>query len=618
MDAHTIALVKERADIAQIIAEHVQLRPSGQGYKGLCPFHQEKTPSFTVNVQRGFFHCFGCGKGGSVVDFVMARQGMEFGEALAWLAERVGVELKPGQGGIRCVQALKLATEFYHQQLMHAAQGESFRAYLRSRGFEEADWSSFQLGAALNDWQGLIHQLQSKIDIETLLKAGLVGKGKSGRAYDWMRGRVVFPIQDASGHTLGLGGRLLEDGPGQSKYLNTPETVYYRKHRVLFGLPQALAAWRASKCALLVEGYLDVLRMHQHGFSQAVAACGTSLTGDHVALLKRHNQEVILLFDGDSAGMRAVMRSVPLFLEHNLEARVALLPKGLDPDDLLVQQGTQALQNCLDDAKPLLEHLAFATLQQFPASVQGKQQALAALADNLQAAKTATRAVAIRHLADLLGIDPASVLSQLAASTSPKRTLTAASRTSSSAFSSASSSASSPAISHREKRILALLAWHPSLADIARTLFQPGDFSSDLARNLFGQLTSSAASPQIPSSPQQAASSQEATLLRSLQAEKPLHVHAAKDPKAALQAETYYLKRPRLLELRRAWQQALNTPQEELAQQRWRKAQQALQILKPPRYTYQPREEMRLKSPDQAISSLAASSPAPPHPPADQ
>ncbi len=607
MDAHTIALVKERADIVQIIGEHVQLRASGQGYKGLCPFHQEKTPSFTVNAARGFFHCFGCGKGGSVVDFVMERQGMEFREALCWLAERVGVEISSGSSGKdrgqadRSAEALRLATEIYHQQLINEPSGEESRTYLRNRGFQEEDWCSFKIGAAWDDWQGLLSRLSGKLDKESILKSGLVGKSKSGRIYDWMRARVVFPIQDVSGYTIGFGGRLIKDDASQPKYINTPETVHYRKHRVLFGLPQAIDAWNKSKRALLVEGYLDVLRMHQHGFSESVASCGTSLTVEHVAFIKRHVKEVLLLFDGDAAGVRAVTRSAAMLLESELDVQVVSLPDKLDPDDILQQRGSSAMHQALENAKPLLEYLAWATFQQFPQSIQGKQQTLKSLADTLQVAKPTTRALAIRHLADLLGLDTASVQSQMKSSSKLQK-----------AYSHSSSSHDSivlPSITEREKRIFALLAWHSSLAGSASTLLQPGDFSSEMACSVFKRLISSPAdrlgadSSTAENSSSQAMNhtQQEELLLRTILAEKPLHVQAAENPEAALRAEIYYLKRPRLLELRRAWLKALNTPQAELAHQRWKKAERSMANLKPSRNTYQPPAEWCLREPSPSI-----------------
>jgi DNA primase len=265
----------------------VRLIPSGSNFKGLCPFHSEKTPSFTVSPQKGMYHCFGCGAGGSAIDFVMASERLSFPEAVRALAGRLGIALEerePAGEGPRGREALAAARGYYHDLLLQRPEAESARRYLAGRGFDEDDWRAFALGFALDDWQGLIrHAQRAGFAEEDLLAAGLVRRSTSGRLYDLLRKRVTFPIADATRHCIAFGGRVL-DPLEQPKYLNTPETAYYHKSRVLFGLAEGQEALRKERTALLVEGYLDVIRLHQGGFAQAVATCGVALACDEAAL----------------------------------------------------------------------------------------------------------------------------------------------------------------------------------------------------------------------------------------------------------------------------------------------------------------------------------------------
>ncbi|MDH5751967.1 MAG: DNA primase, partial [Deltaproteobacteria bacterium] len=360
LNREVVNQVKERADIVQVVGERVALSPSGDGYMGLCPFHPEKTPSFRVSPSRRMFHCFGCSAGGSVIDFVMHSENMEFGEAVESLAARFGVAL-PSRGqtaaGDRAVEVLEAARKYYSGLLLSSPLAEGARSYLSGRDFSRTGWEAFSLGFAPEGWQNFCdHARRLGFSESDLLASGLARRGKSGSLYDMLRKRVVFPILNEQGRPIAFGGRII-DPADQPKYLNTPETRLYQKSRVLFGFSLGREQFRKTRRALLTEGYLDVIRLHEHGFTEAVATCGTALSADHLKLLERHVRSAVLVFDGDDAGIKAALRSAPLFLERGLEARVCLLPDGQDPDDFLRKNGPQAFQALLEESGPLLEFL---------------------------------------------------------------------------------------------------------------------------------------------------------------------------------------------------------------------------------------------------------------------
>ncbi|MCH9045098.1 MAG: DNA primase [SAR324 cluster bacterium] len=410
----TVAAVKERADIVEVIGDRVHLTPSGADFIGLCPFHGEKTPSFRVSPSRRAYHCFGCGAGGSVIDFLMAAELRSFGEAVAELAERYGVPLPDAvaqSAADRSQEALQAARGYYHECLMTRPEGEQARVYLSERGFDEADWTAFQVGFARDQWQGFTDfGLAQGFSREDLLATGLVRQGETGRAYDMLRKRVVFPILNERGRPIAFGGRVIDplDSP---KYLNTPETRHYHKGRVLFGLSQALPALRAERRVVLVEGYLDVLRLHRHGIREAVATCGTALSEEHLRVLERYAERAILLFDGDEAGVKAALRCAPLFLNHGIEARVAVLPGGADPDEFLRHRGEDAFAELLEQAGSILEFLVFQLLARNGSTLRAKEKTLEELAPILaQVRKPAARDLTVRYLADLTGVRAEAIL----------------------------------------------------------------------------------------------------------------------------------------------------------------------------------------------------------------
>jgi DNA primase len=352
--------VRARADIVEVIGAHVRLRRSGRNFMGLCPFHQEKTPSFSVNPERGFFHCFGCGAGGTVFNFIMRMDGLTFPEAVRTLADRYGVDLperdEPG-GPTRSerdamLQANQVAADFYAHVLWRRPEGEGARAYLRSRGISDETARAFLLGFAPAQPAALAKALEKRGLREAGVKAGLVKKDSSG-AFDMFRARLMFPIRDVQGRVLAFGGRVLDDR--LPKYINSPESPLYSKTRTLYGLYEARQAIAAKDRAVLVEGYIDVIMLWQAGFKESVAGCGTALTVEQLRVLARYTKNVLACFDGDAAGRKASLRALEIFLQAGMLGRGIFIPAGFDPDTFIREQGAAEFERLIGSAELLVE-----------------------------------------------------------------------------------------------------------------------------------------------------------------------------------------------------------------------------------------------------------------------
>lgn len=487
-----IQKVAEAADIVSVVTERgVQLKQTGSNYKGLCPFHSEKTPSFSVNAQQGFFHCFGCSAGGNAIQFVQQYDRLSFVEALTELAERFGVPLEKKASSFqnksedRVMQALDRAAQFYHNFLLHQPLAAPAREYLEKRSVPQSILQTFQMGFAPNDWQVLFQHLMGQgFKQNELLQAGLVKiSQKSGRPYDVFRHRILFPIRDMRGRCIGFGGRQIDPNT-PPKYLNSAESKYYHKSQVLYGFYEGREAIRKDRHLILVEGYLDVTRLHEFGFQQAVATCGTSLTAEHLRFAQRHANKVILLLDGDSAGQAAAWRSCPLFLSGSLEGAVVNLPAGEDPDSFLLSRGKEAFSALLQQEVPVFEYLVQHCLAKHSPDVQGRTRAveeLLPLIGNIQDEMTKNMAVA--HLAELTHIAPKSLLEKLSQS-----------------LHSSSSRARLVGLNHEdspspehpdEKRILqALLHFRASgnLIQLAREQLHSHEFATPHLRQIYQQL----------------------------------------------------------------------------------------------------------------------------------
>jgi DNA primase len=359
--------VRNASDIVQIVGERVPLRKTGRAWKGLCPFHAEKTPSFTVNSERQMWHCFGCNRGGDVFSFLMEIDKVTFPEALATLAERAGIELPPsGRGSSgdarrdRLYQANALANDFFRATLRSSA-GAKARAYLAGRGFDEAILDRFQVGWAPEGWDGLSTALGKLLPPSVLEEAGLVLRRGDGTHYDRFRGRVTFPIEAGAGRVAGFGARSIaaDETP---KYINSPETPVYRKGGLLFGLPLARAEIRERKRILVAEGYLDVMRLRAAGYPNAVSTCGTAMTAEQARALSRFEAEVVLVYDGDDAGVRAADRALDPLLVAGLMVRVLILPDDDDPDSFIAKRGAAAFDDLQKTAGDVAAFLAGASL----------------------------------------------------------------------------------------------------------------------------------------------------------------------------------------------------------------------------------------------------------------
>lgn len=363
--------VRDRADIVEIIGGYVELRRVGTQWKGLCPFHREKTPSFHVHPGRQGWHCFGCGKGGSVIDFIMGIEKLDFVPALDFLARRLGIEMphrdfqaeaagrEQEQKRENLLTLNQWALGWFRATLQRDPQGP-VAAYITRRAITPEIAEAFQLGASPDAWQALLEAGQAKgFSPELMLEAGLIIKSETGRLYDRFRGRLIFPILDHLGRCLGFGGRIVVEDPEKKlpKYINSNETPVYQKGRNLYGLCQAQEAISRRGRALLVEGNIDCIMAHQGGFPETVASLGTALTEEQARLLRRYCRDVIFVYDGDDAGQKAMRRGGEILVKAGLNVRAAVLPARHDPDSLLREEGTEGFTRLLDTARDIFEYL---------------------------------------------------------------------------------------------------------------------------------------------------------------------------------------------------------------------------------------------------------------------
>lgn len=417
----TVQLIKDAADIAEVIGEHVSLKRAGANLKGLCPFHSEKTPSFTVNPDRKTYHCFGCGEGGDVISFMMNFHRLNFAEALKELARKYQIalpekplnpqELEKAQKREALQVANEKAAELFHQLLLSDPGAQKAREYLDRRGIPEEITREFRLGFAPDSWNFLVNSLpRQNIAAEAAKEAGLIVARENGGFYDRFRNRVMFPIIGLTGRVVAFGGRILDDG--QPKYMNSPESPVFDKSRTLFGLYHNREHIRQAKNCLVVEGNFDLLSLAVHGVRNVVAPLGTALTQAHIRSLKGYTDEVILLFDGDQAGLKAAMRSVPLFLSEQVTARIAVLPEAHDPDTFVREFGREALGKHLETAMPLPEFVFDKLVAQYGLTVAGKTKIVAELRELIKAIgdQHLQRTLFVSHFAKKLGLSPQQLL----------------------------------------------------------------------------------------------------------------------------------------------------------------------------------------------------------------
>ncbi len=378
-----VAQVRAQADIVEVVSEYVPLKRRGRNYFGLCPFHTERTPSFSVNPELGIFHCFGCGVGGDVFGFLMKIEGISFYEAVRRLADRYGIplpEVSQEDGTEVLYRANAFAEEFYRKLLWGDPAGDRARKYLEERGIGRGVAERFGLGYAPPGWEGLVRAASSRgIRPEVLEKAGLALRRRSGGYYDRFRDRLTFPIHNPAGRPVAFGARVL--GEGEPKYLNSPETPIYHKGRVLYGISQAREAVRREGEAVVVEGYMDLLRLFSAGVENVVAVAGTAFTPHQAQLLRRYAERVVLCFDADRAGSEAALRGGGVLLEAGLEVRIVELPPGHDPDSFVRDEGREEFLRRVRKARPMVEHLLERVRKaEDLSSVEGRRRAAKTLA----------------------------------------------------------------------------------------------------------------------------------------------------------------------------------------------------------------------------------------------
>jgi len=434
-----ISEIKNAADIVDVVSESVLLKKAGKNYMGLCPFHSEKTPSFTVSPDKQIFHCFGCSTGGNVFSFLMKQEGFSFPEAARHLAKRYGVDiphkpLSPEQKKkISERESLldinRRAGDFYHQALLSSTVGQTAKSYLTKRGISQKTIVDFKLGYAHDGWDHLLKFFSNK-RVSTILleKSGLIlpRKNKSGH-YDRFRNRVIFPIVDVNTQIVGFGGRVLDDA--LPKYLNSPETAIYNKSRSLYGIHRAKDKCRAAGTVFIVEGYLDLLALHQHGIENSVATLGTALTADHVKMLTRYARRMVLVYDSDEAGIRSAQRCIETFWKEHVDFRredvysedkadthILVLPAGHDPDSYIFEHGPEAFMAAASESPGIITFLMDCAVRKHGLTTEGKIRVISELQEPLAAINDQiAQAIYIQQLAERIGIAESAVLERIRA-----------------------------------------------------------------------------------------------------------------------------------------------------------------------------------------------------------
>jgi len=408
-----IAEIRQRASIVEVISDHVTLKKTGRNHMGLCPFHAEKTPSFTVSEEKGIYHCFGCQSGGSVFHFLMNYDHLSFPEAVERVARRYGIVVEH-EGGGRARQENGEREKLYrvneraalnYQKILFAhPEGRKALEYLKARGVDEATARKFMLGYAPQTGSSLFKLFtQENISPQDACRLGLIGQRAPQKFYEKFFARVIFPIVSPAGKVVAFGGRVLDQS--LPKYLNSSETPLFHKGSTLYGLYQAKDGIRQADRVVVVEGYLDVIALAQHNVTYAVATLGTALSADHVRVLSRYTKNIIALFDGDDAGRKAASRSFEIFLEAGLLGRAAFLPKGEDPDSFIRSQGKAALEAVLEQAVPLADYYFSWLEQRYGKSLEGKSQIAAEVSRILAKVTNAFEAdLLARRAVDILGI----------------------------------------------------------------------------------------------------------------------------------------------------------------------------------------------------------------------
>jgi DNA primase len=463
--------LRARADIVEVIGAQVRLRKAGRNYVGLCPFHQEKTPSFSVNRERGFFHCFGCGVGGTVFDFVMRVEALTFPEAVRSLARRYGVEIpERGEPGMpssereALITANQVAAEFYAHVLWNTPDGSIAREYLKSRAITVETAKTFMLGYAPARPSSLAAALNRRGLAKPGAVLGLVREDSDG-ARDLFRARLMFPIRDVQARVIGFGGRVLDQR--LPKYINSPESPLYSKARSIYGISEARQTIVANDRVIVVEGYIDAIMLAQAGFKETVASLGTALTADQLRILGRYTKNVLACFDGDDAGRHASLRALEVFLDAGLLARGVFIPSGYDPDTLVRERGASAFAEALEKAISLYDYLVETLAEAAADEPSRRAEAARTVAELLKKVRDPFVFNALSQKASKLGIEERLLREHarpIAAKGSDRRTLFELKRPAADAGFKA------------EVGLVALAIFHPLLRKEIQTAARTGDF----------------------------------------------------------------------------------------------------------------------------------------------
>jgi DNA primase len=430
ISSESINAVRDAVDMTEVVGQYTDLRRAGGQMMGLCPFHDESSPSFSVDPQDKLYHCFGCGVGGDVFEFVMEKQGIGFSEAVETLADRYGIELQREQEDPqaearrqrrqRLLQLLERASAHYANYLWESREAGKAREYLAERGLGEAALRDFGVGFAPSAWDKiLVAGQRAGFRVEELRAVGLVQQSQKGGEYDRFRSRIMFPIRDARGRVLGFGGRAMRDDQG-AKYVNTAETDFFHKSQILYGLDRARAAMARANRAVVVEGYTDVIALHQAGVDGTVAVMGTAITPDQVKALSGIVSEVVLALDADEAGQAAMIRVQGVAGERRMRLRVAAMPKGVDPAEMMLEEkGAERFRLLVEEAGELTDFQVGLVLDHTDVSSPvARDQALAEVAPILAAmGEGASQSELVRRVADRLDLEPAMVMGRVVAST---------------------------------------------------------------------------------------------------------------------------------------------------------------------------------------------------------
>jgi DNA primase len=413
---HVVDDVRQRTDIVDIISEFVPLKKRGKNFFGLCPFHQERAPSFSVNQEKQIFHCFGCGKGGNVFTFLMEYEKLSFWEALKYLAQRAHITLPTKDADTKqqaendsLFYANQFAATYYHKILLETKVGAKALQYLKNRGFSKETLETFLLGYAPPGWENVLTVGRKKsITPEVFRKAGLVILREKGEGYyDRFRDRIIFPIINLTGKVVAFGGRILAENEELPKYINSPETPIYNKGKILYGLFQAKNRLREADRTVVVEGYTDLISLFQAGIENVVASSGTAFTSDHARLISRYTKNVMLLFDADAAGADATLRGIETLLENGLDVDIVSLPAGSDPDSFVREQGKEGLVDLFEKADTFVDFIVNKTADsQDMSTVKGKAQAVETIVPVLAKIRDEVkRSLWIKKVSEHLSVD---------------------------------------------------------------------------------------------------------------------------------------------------------------------------------------------------------------------